>query len=152
MPAAAASRRSRPLEGEGLEVGQAPPGLAEAGSELDALAIGGDAFLLPAGGLQRVAIAHPGLRLPGIFGEHAGVHLEGAIELTDAAENRGLRVAVAGVVRVCLERLVDLRERFGGTRLPVQRDREVVACGRKARGELEAALQQVARIGVAAEA
>jgi hypothetical protein len=49
------------VETVGLEVGQAPPGLAQRRLQVDGLAVGGHAVVGAADGLEGVAIAHPAL-------------------------------------------------------------------------------------------
>ena len=56
-------------EAEGLEIGEAPIRLAEAGIERDAAPISSDGLVLTPGGLQRVAVAHPHPRVVRIFAE-----------------------------------------------------------------------------------
>src|SRR3546814_15334714 len=57
------------VETDCLEVREAPPDFAEPGLLGEAVAIGGDAVVLPPDGLEHMAIAHPQL---GIVGEALG--------------------------------------------------------------------------------
>src|SRR5262249_14786158 len=119
--------------------------------ELDRLAVGVDAFLLPAGGLQRVAVAHPHLGLTRIVGKHVAVHFDRSLLLADAAQDRSLQVPVTGIARLDLERAIDLRERLADFVLAMQNDGVVVARSGEAWSELEAARQQILRVPVAPE-
>ena len=81
--------------------------------ELDAPAVGADAVVLPPGGLQRVAVAHPDLRLARVLREDARVDLDRALVFAEPTRDRGLEVAIAGIARLLAEQAVDLGQRLG---------------------------------------
>ncbi len=130
-------------EPKGLEVGKTPPGLAESRRQLETLPVGRDAGGFLAGGLERMAVAHPDLRLTGVFGQYPGVDLQRLRVLADPTENRALQVARTGVPGVFREEPVDLRQGLGGLVLAVQDHCIIVPCSRKARRQLQAADQEV---------
>ena len=114
--------------------------------------VGRDAVGFAAVGFQRMPVAHPDLRLPRMRGEHLGVDLDRLIELADARQDRGLQIVVAGIARARAASSVSISRRAShGLVLPMQDDRIVVAGGREARRELQAARQQVLGILVAAQ-
>jgi hypothetical protein len=139
-------------EAEGLEVREAPVDFAQLRRELDALAIRADRFVLPAGGLERVAIAHPDLGVVRILRQHARVQLDGLRVLTDARQDRRLQIAIARVAWIGPEQQIDFFQRLGRLALAVQDEGIVVSCGPKARCELQAAFEQRLCISVATQA
>jgi hypothetical protein len=70
---------------EGLQVGQTPPDLARTRLQPQAAAIGLDGAILVAGGLQRMAVAHPDPRVLWIDLEDFFVESDGGFVITDTA-------------------------------------------------------------------
>ena len=138
------------VEAVGLEVRQAEPHLTQARIELDRPAVGADAVVGSPGGLQRVAVTHPDLRLARVLLEDVLVDADGLLVFADARQHRRMQGAVVGVVCVGGEQPLDLLQRRGVLALAVQRDGVVVPCAEKARRQLQAALEQVLRVAVAA--
>jgi hypothetical protein len=130
-------------EADGLQVGQAPPGLTELRRQRDRAAVGLDRVGLAADGLQSMAVAHPDLGLLRLVLQHPLVEADRLFVLADPAERGGLQVAVAGVARILGQQAVTLGDR--GLRLvpPVKHRRIVVPRRGEARGQLHAAGQQL---------
>src|ERR1700730_18446791 len=139
-------------EAEGLEVGEAPPRFPETGVQLECAPVGADPLARPAGGLERMPVAQPQLRLARVLLEHAGVDVDGARIFPDTREDRGLETAVVGVARLGGEQLLDVWEGSGMLALAVQRHGVVVTSTGEAGRELEAARQQTLGVVVAPEA
>ena len=99
-----------------------------------------------------MAVAHPHLRLLRELLEHGGIDCGGTGVVADVREHRGLEVAVTGVARLAGDELLDVRQRRCGLALAIEHGGVVVAGSIEARGELQAALEQQLRVGVAAQA
>ncbi len=98
-----------------LEVGQAPPGLAQRRIDRDRLAIGGNRLVRAA--RPSSACAHSSASTRGWFGralQHFVVKLERLLEIAEPSKRRSLEVQVTQVVRLGFENLVEKLERFGG--------------------------------------
>ena len=139
-------------EAKRLEISETPVALAELRCELDAAAVGGNSVALAPGSLERVAVAHPDTRLGRVLGQDALVQLDGLCVFPDRIEDRRLEVTKAGVARLAAEDPLDLGQRLDLLVLAVQHERVVVARGREAGRELEAASQQLLGVRVAAQA
>ena len=138
------------VEAEGLEVGQAPPCVAEARLEFGATPVGGDRALRVAGGLQRVPQAQPDPGLVRMPGEDALVQPDRFLVIAGAAQHDRLEVAVAGVAGIAGQQVFDLGQRVLRTIAAVQDHGVVLARGMEARGQLQAALEQAGGILVTA--
>ena len=97
-------------EAERLEVGEAPVRLAEGWIAGDGAAVGRDALVLPALGLQHVAVAEPDLGVRRVLLEELGVHPARALVLADAAQDHGREIAVGGIAWVRGEQALGLGE------------------------------------------
>ncbi len=139
------------VEGHRLEVGEAPPRLAERRGLRQRLAVGGDRLRRPPDGLQRMAVAHPSLRLARMVGEEGGVGVERRLELAEPGERGGAQVAVARVARIEREQPVDLGQRVGRARAAMEDRREIEPRLAERRGELQRAPQQRLGVGVPPE-
>ena len=95
--------------------------------------------------------AHPDLRLLRVLLEHALVDLDRLRVVAEVGEDRGLQEAIGRVARLTREQLLDLAERRRGVALPHQHRGVVVTCHVEARRELEAALEQLLGIRIAAQ-
>src|SRR5579863_6820365 len=136
---------------ERLEIGETPPRLTERCLETDRTAIGSDAVFAAAGGLERVAIAHPHLGLLRKLLKDRLVYADRLMVVTETSENGGVQIAVARMPRLLEQQLLDLRQRQIGLALPVEHHRIVVAGGVKARCQLQTALEKLLGIRVAAQ-
>jgi hypothetical protein len=85
-------------------------------------------------------------------GEHLGINLDGFAVLADLPENDRPQILVNRISRLGAGELIEVMQRRRGLVLPLQHDDVLVAGGREARGEFQAALQQRLGIGIAAEA
>ena len=112
-----------------LEVGKAPPCLAEFRREFDRLAVSGDAVGLPPDRLEHVAEAHPHLGLAWYVAQHLFVKLDRLVEAADPPQRRSLEVGVAGIVGFLLKHAGELVDRLGRPVLPIQHDGEIGAGG-----------------------
>jgi hypothetical protein len=138
------------VEAEGLEVGQAPPGIAEARFERGAAPVGGDRALRVAGGLQCVPQAQPDPGLVRMPGEDALVQPDRFVVIASAAQHDRLEVAVAGVAGIAGQQVFDLGQCVLRTVAAMQDHGVVLARGMEARCQLQAALEQAGSILVAA--
>ena len=138
-------------EPEGLQVREAPIGLAEMRRQLDTLAIGAETLVLATGRLQRMAVAHPDLGVARILGEHVCIQPDRLLVFADTDEDGSLQVSIAGIARLGFERAVDLRQRRRCFVLTMQHERVVVTRSCEAGRELQAALQHALGIGIASE-
>ena len=140
------------VEAEGLEVGEAPVGLAEAAFQRDRTAVGPDPVVEPAGGLQGVAVAHPQPRLVRVGCEDGLVDRQRRGVFAERPEDRRLEVLVSGVARFGAQQHVDLLQGRGAAILPMQYMGVVVAGGIEARRQLQAHHQQPIGLEVALQA
>ncbi len=149
----AAHRRDVVLrKADGLQIGQAPPCLAEVGQQIHRPSIGGDAVVLAAHRLQHVAIAHPGLGLGRVVLQHRLVAGDRLGIFANAAERGGLQVAVGGVAGIGGEQQVGLGDRVRRPVLAVENLGVVVPGRGEARRQFQAPLQQALGVLVTAEA
>src|SRR4030095_4399396 len=81
-----------------LEIGETPVRLTEPGVDFDTLAVGLDALVLMAGGLERMAVTHPCLGVTRIFRQDLGIDLNGSGVLADRAQDRCLEVTIAWIL------------------------------------------------------
>ena len=88
----------------------------------------------------------------GVLLEEVRVHPARALVLTDAAQDHGRDIAVGRIAWVRGEQALGLGEGARGVVQPVEEYCELVACGRKARRELECTVEEVFRVHVAANA
>ena len=137
------------VEPHGLEIRQAPPHLAQRGLDGNRAAIGGDAVVAAAHGLERVAIAHPDPGMAGRLRQHRLVQRQRLIELADFGERRGAQVGVAEVFGLGRHQRVEFGQRLGRAVLAVEHGRQVRARGVERGREFERAAQQVLGIAVA---
>ena len=137
------------VETEGLEVGQAPPGIAEARVEFEAAAIGGDRAFAQARGLQRVPLAEPDMGLVGMFGEEVFVQFDRFPEVAGTAQHHRPEVAIAGIAGVLGQQPFDLGQRLLRAIAAVQDHGVVLARRMEARRQLQATLEQVGGVLVA---
>src|SRR6185312_17060586 len=84
---------------DGLEVGEAPPGLPERGLDLDRLAVSNNPVRLPPDSLQHVAVTKPNAWLLRQLRQDILVQSDCFVEISQAAERRRLEVPVTDLVR-----------------------------------------------------
>ena len=133
-------------EAEGLEIGETPIRLAEAGIERDAAAIGGDGLVLTPGGLQRVAVAHPHPRVVRIFAEDRFVQFDAGVVFAETAQDCSLQRAAAGIARIVGEQGFELGQRRLRLLFAVQHQRVVLARLAEPGRELQATFEQMQRV------
>ena len=139
------------LEAERLEVGEAPPGLAEVGKKLGAPAVRIDAFVRPAKRLERVAVTHPAFRQRGLLAEKNFIDFDRFLVFADPDQRRRAQCAIARIAGLLRHQQIDLRERLLRFHLPVQ-DGGVVLPGRgEARCQFQHAREKMLGILVASE-
>ena len=139
-------------EAEGLEVREAPPGLAVARVERDRAAVGLDRARLVAGRAERVAEAEPDLRVARILLEQGFVERDRGFVVAHAAEHHRLEVPAERIVGIRPQQRLDLGQGLGRLVRPLQHLRIVLARFAEARRELDATREQGLRILVASEA
>ena len=127
-----------------LQIGEAPPDLAQPGGRGERAAIGGDAVRLPADRLQQMAVAHPDLRLIGEALQHGFVKRDRLLIGADAAERGRLQILV-GLQVDALQRRKRV-DRLGRPVLLVEHGREIGAGRREAGRQLQRAAQQMLRV------
>ena len=138
-------------EAEGLEVGEAPPGLAERRAAHDGGAIGGDALRRPPDGLERMALAHPRLGVFGVAGEQAGIQRDRRVMLALTRQHGGLQVDERRIAGLALQQHREFSERRRALRLAVQHQREVETRGIELRRDRDRPAQQGFRFGKATQ-
>src|SRR5579883_1361007 len=124
------------LEAKGLEVREAPPGLAEGRLQLERPAVRLDALDTASLGLECMPQTHPRERLARRDGEHRAIELDGAGILAEVRENGRLEIAVAEIARIPREQQIHLAQRRLGLRRAIEHHRVIVARGIEARREL----------------
>src|SRR6476659_6135172 len=107
-------RRNVPVvEPDGLQVGKAPPGFAQAGGYQDSLAVGRDRLVQPIHGLQHVTVAGPDARQLRLARQNGFVEPHRLLEVAQTPERRSLQVQMPDVVRLRSENLVYQAHCFG---------------------------------------
>ena len=138
-------------EAKGLQVGEAPIGLAQVRRQLNAPAVGRDAVLLPAGGGQRMPVAQPNVGMFGMRLQYFRVYVDGFAVLADLDQNDRLQISIHRIVRIQLLQPIDLSKRGCGFIAPMQNHGVLVARRIEARRQLQTSLQECLGVGVAAQ-
>ena len=141
----------RGIEAEGLEVGQAPVGLAVRWIHRDRAPVSLDRARLGSGCLQHVAVARPQPGQAWMPGEDRLVQRDRLVGVADAAEDRGLEVEVARVRRFDRKQGVGLGESLDRPVQPVEHKGMVLARGVEPGREFKAAREQRFGVVVASE-
>jgi len=136
----------------GLEVGEAPVGVAEARLQFDRVLVRGHGLAPSAGGAQGVAQAEPDARLVGRAVQDGLEKVDGLAVFTNEAHARGVEIAQAGVHGIGFAQPLDVRQGVGRLLLAVEDDSQVVPRGLKARRQIQAVFEQAFGVGIAAEA
>ncbi len=138
-------------EVEGLEVGQAPPRLAQRRGQRDAAQIGLHAVGLPPHRLQHMAQAQPQARLVGMALQQALIGGGAALIVPDRGQDGGVEAEMGGVVGLDLEQALDLDQGLGRLVVPVQHPGIGAPRRDEAGRQLQATLQHGLGLAVAAE-
>ena len=136
---------------KGLEIRQAPIGLAQGRLLRDRAAVGTHRVGVAARRLQRVAVAHPDFRLLRKLFEHGFVDDDCLRVVAEVGEDGGPQAAVARVARILGQEALDLRQGFRRLPQAVQHHGIVDSSGIEVRRQLQAGFEQVLRIGIASQ-
>ena len=140
------------LKLEGLQVRQAPVGLAHRRGEFQSSTVRRHALWLPAGSLQGVSVADPDPGLMRVLGQQARVDSDRLVIFADRAQHCGLEVSMARIARVLRQQPVDLTQRRRRLGLAMQDQRVILPCSREPRGQFQRSGQQHFGVPVSAEA
>ena len=138
------------VEPHRLQIGEAPPDLAQSRLQRERAAIGVDAVLLAADGLEHMPIGHPDLRMRPL-GEHGFIDFERLVIFADPAERGGAQIRIRHAAGVGERDLVEKNDRLGRPCLLVEHHREVRFGDEEVGREFDRAAQQILRILVTAD-
>ena len=100
-------------EAERLEVGEAPPRVAEVKISFDRAPVCRDRAFALASGLQRMPVGKPDLRLPRMFARQCLVDFDRGLVFADPAQHRRFEIAITGMYGVVAQQAFELLQRFG---------------------------------------